>query len=208
MNYVPPKVNASKPVERIDMTLGRLDEIEKDILLRRHIERYAIVRQFVYGQVVDFACGVGYGTYLLSKNPDVEHIYGVDIDQDAIDRANEEFGRPNITFVKNDIRDFRLDRADVLISLETAEHLEDPTIIFDFAVRSGVKEAIVSFPSKKTTHYNRFHMWDLTLQDISDIFSPNFIVHNSFSFTFDTQFVHLLRVERDGAGAKRYSRKA
>src|SRR4051812_16279353 len=43
--------------ERIGMTRSELETIEHDILRRRHVERYAIVRQFVYGRVVDCACG-------------------------------------------------------------------------------------------------------------------------------------------------------
>ena len=37
-----------------------------------------------------------------------------------------------------------------------------------FADRCGVREIVVSFPSKKTTHYNRHHHWDLTQQDVND----------------------------------------
>ena len=60
-----------KEMERIVIDKANIDSIEEDIIIRRGIERYMYVRQFVYGNVLDIACGEGYGSYLMSKNPDV-----------------------------------------------------------------------------------------------------------------------------------------
>ncbi|NKB43956.1 MAG: hypothetical protein GKS03_06710 [Alphaproteobacteria bacterium] len=60
-----------KADERLFIPRDQVETLEKDILLRRHVERYAVARQFVYGTVVDLACGCGYGTHILAKNPDV-----------------------------------------------------------------------------------------------------------------------------------------
>ena len=78
-------MNNPKVRERIYMSRNKLQEIETDILNRRHVERYAMVRQWCKGSVLDISCGVGYGTFLISKNPDVTKICGVDIDQEAIE---------------------------------------------------------------------------------------------------------------------------
>ena len=56
------------------------------------------MRQYVYGNVLDIACGVGYGSYLLAKNPDVKHIVGVDGDHEAADWANDNFASETIDF--------------------------------------------------------------------------------------------------------------
>jgi SAM-dependent methyltransferase len=195
-------------VERIEMTRSELETIEHDILRRRHVERYAIIRQFVYGRVVDCACGVGYGTWLLAKNPDVQHAYGVDVDADAIDAARREFTSPKIEFLQGDLASTNLDAIDVLVSLETIEHLPDPAELVRFAERAGAREVIVSFPSKKTTHYNPHHLWDLATSDIVDLFAASYVPIRTFDYTFDTTFVHLAVLNRRGAALKRYRFKA
>jgi SAM-dependent methyltransferase len=191
-------------VERIGMTRSELETIEHDILRRRHVERYAIIRQFMHGRIVDCACGVGYGTWLLAKNPDVTQAYGVDIDGEAIEAARQEFGSGKIEFIQGDIAKLKLEAIDVLVSLETIEHLPDPADLVRFAQRAGVREVIVSFPSKKTTHYNPHHLWDLTTSDITDLFADSHVPIRTFDYTFDTTFVHLAALDRHGAAPKRY----
>jgi SAM-dependent methyltransferase len=202
-----PRAGAQAPapvVERITLTREAADAVEQDILIRRHIERYAIVRQFVYGRTVDCACGVGYGTHLLAKNADVTRIYGVDADGPSIAHARQEFGGDKIEFVHGDIETVTLPDIDVLVSLETIEHLHDPRVLQDFCRRCGVRELMVSFPAKKTTHYNPHHHWDLSLQDVLEVFADDFVMINNFSYTFDTQFVHLARLPRTGARPRRF----
>jgi ubiquinone/menaquinone biosynthesis C-methylase UbiE len=194
----------SPVVERIRITRQEAEAIERDILVRRHIERYAIVRQFAYGRTVDCACGVGYGTHVLAKNADVTRIYGVDSDADSIAHARREFASDKIEFVLGDIASLTLPDIDFLVSIETIEHLPDPRAMAAFAQRSNVQEVLVSFPSKKTTHYNPFHYWDLTVQDVLEVFA-GYVMINDFSYTFDTQFVHLARLKRSGAPPRRFS---
>lgn len=192
-------------VERIGMTRGEAESIERDILIRRHIERYAIVRQFAYGRTVDCACGVGYGTHILAKNADIQKIYGVDNGADAIAHVRREFGGEKIEFVQGDLATLTIPNVDFLVSLETIEHLPDPRDLNAFAQRCNVQELMVSFPAKKTTHYNPHHYWDLTVQDVLEVFAEDYVMINSFSYTFDTQFVHLARLTRSGARPRRFS---
>lgn len=160
--------------ERIYLSLSELEKIEIDILNRRHIERYALIRQWLHGYVIDASCGCGYGTYLVSKNPDIKNIVGIDIDQSAIDWANDNFKSEKCNFRKIKIEDFE-SCADVLVSIETVEHLENPKILNDLAERSGVKEIFISYPSKKTTHYNKHHYRDFIDEEIMRLF-PSFKV--------------------------------
>lgn len=88
-----------KEMERIIIDREGIDNIEEDIIIRRGIERYMYVRQFVYGNVLDIACGVGYGSYLMSKNPDVVKITAVDKSEKAIANARESFQKNNIEFI-------------------------------------------------------------------------------------------------------------
>lgn len=176
-------------LERIEVSKSYVDDIESDILYRRHIERYCLARKFLFGDVLDVACGVGYGAYLISKNPDITKVDGYDLNATAIRSANLNFGSENVKFFESDMSVIQ-GSYDCLLSLETIEHLDDPREIENLARRCGVKEILLSFPNKKTTHYNRFHKWDITLADIQIIFSDYLIIDN-FDF-YDSTFVRLI----------------
>jgi 2-polyprenyl-3-methyl-5-hydroxy-6-metoxy-1,4-benzoquinol methylase len=190
-------------MERIYITKDDLQQIEKNLMLLRHIERYGLIRQFLYGTVLDCACGVGYGTYLCSQNPDVEMMIGIDIDKGAIDWAKKSFGSDKIIFEKCAIEDFYNPNIDILVSLETIEHLNDPGILVGLADRCNVKEILISFPTKKTTHYNKFHYYDLTRQDILDLFE-NFAETQIFDQANEFLILHLIRQKKKSTPKKRY----
>lgn len=156
-------------VERIYLGKKAIDEMETQISLQRHIERYGMIRQWCGGVVLDVACGCGYGSYLVAKNPDVESMIGVDNSKDAIKFAQSNFSTSKLQFIQSEIKDFEL-KADVLISLETIEHLPDPLKLAELAERCQVSKVIVSFPSKKTTHYNFYHFHDFQVIDLERIF--------------------------------------
>jgi len=77
----------NKADERLFIPRAETEVLEQDILRRRHIERYAVAGSFVHGVTVDSACGCGYGTHILSKNPDVTRAYGIDMSADAVEFA-------------------------------------------------------------------------------------------------------------------------
>lgn len=163
-------MNNPKVRERIYMSRNKLQEMETDILNRRHVERYAMVRQWCKGSVLDISCGVGYGTFLISKNPDVTKVCGVDIDQETIDYANAEFKNKKTNYICDAIENYT-GKHDMMISLETIEHLEDPYILKALADRCNIDLIFLSYPSKKTTHYNLYHYHDFNDDDVMSIFN-------------------------------------
>lgn len=189
--------------ERLFLPKAEVEDLERDILRRRHVERYAVARQFVYGATADMACGCGYGTHILAKNPDVTKAFGVDMYDKAIEFAEEEYGSDRVSYVCGPIETVDLGHLDTLVSIETIEHLDDPKTLNDFADRHTIETLVVSFPIKKTTHYNKFHKWDLKTQDLSDIFF-NYEITREFLFQYDTCFVCMVRHNRPGAPEKRW----
>jgi hypothetical protein len=189
--------------ERLFIPKKETETLESDILRRRHIERYAVARQFVYGRTADLACGCGYGTYILSKNPDVTEAIGIDMSDEAIAFATKEYGSDRVSYVNGNPTDVKLGLLDTMVSIETIEHLEDPKMLNTFAEHHAVETLVVSFPIKKTTHYNKFHRWDLKTQDVIDIFY-NFTMHREFMFQYDTCFVCMVRHHRPGTTEKRW----
>ena len=180
-----------EPVERIYMSSDELSTMERDILNRRHIERYAMVRQWCYGTVLDFACGCGYGTNLISKNPDVYKIFGVDIDKSAIEWANDNFNNDKSEFLCQDIDSFS-EKVDVLISLETIEHIKDTSVIPSLAERLEIPKIFLSFPSKKTTHYNKYHYYDFNTQQICDLL-PGYILVEEIELHKEVKILNFVR---------------
>ena len=134
----------------------------------RHTERYMAVRSKVYGNVLDLACGTGYGSYILSTNPDVKHVFGVDLSDNAIAFANKEYADDKIAYYNN-IFDIKND-VDILVSIETIEHIENINTLPDIAKNFNIKELIISYPHIKSTHFNSYHFHDFNTQQIKDLF--------------------------------------
>ncbi len=195
-----------KEMERIVIDKKDIDNIEEDIIIRRGIERYMYARQFVYGHVLDIACGEGYGSYLMSKNPDVTKITAFDKSEQAVANANKNFSKDNIKFVVG-VPETVEGKFDFLVSLETVEHLSEPDVLKEMALRCHIPEIIISFPSKKTTHYNKYHMWDFTKEDMLRLFREYeccrvYDIH-------DSTIMNFVKIERNGYTLpKRYWKNA
>jgi predicted RNA methylase len=177
-------------VERILLSKEDFLNYERVIRYHEHLRRYGALRRFCYGHVLDFACGCGYGTYMLSGNPDVTKITGIDIDAEAIQWAKKEFTAPKIEFLQADVQQIT-GTFDTLVCLETIEHIKDTSIIPKMVERCSIDNLIVTYPDKKSTHFNPFHFHDFVMQDIVDLF-PNHIVYHAYRFV-DVQTVLLTR---------------
>ncbi len=189
----PPGDRAVQVDQRIYLPRTELVEIEQRIRLERHVERYSLLRQFAKGVVCDAACGCGYGTYLLSTNPDVDLAIGVDADSSALEFAEREYRTERTQFSLGSLDAFTSPtKIDMLFSVETIEHLVDPTVLVDCVERNAINHVIVTYPSKKTTHYNRFHHHDFKVQDILDLFD-GFTCYRHFNWREEFDVVFLLR---------------
>ena len=183
----------TKADQHIYLSRNQLLEIEQKIRIQRHVERYALLRQFAKGVVCDAACGCGYGSYLLSTNPDVTTVIGVDADEDIIAFAQKEYEGDKTKFFNVNIGVWVSDRKiDMLFSVETIEHIENKDILPDFCDRNNINHVILTYPSKKTTHYNPYHLYDFNLQDILDIFNK-FICYRHFNWEYEFDVVFLIR---------------
>lgn len=89
---------------------------------RAHLARYFLARGYLQSsdRVVDAACGYGYGSKLLSSV--CSQITGIDNNQGVIDRARQKYS--NINFLCADLNSCKIPDCDVLVSLETIEHLQ------------------------------------------------------------------------------------
>jgi 2-polyprenyl-3-methyl-5-hydroxy-6-metoxy-1,4-benzoquinol methylase len=192
MNPAPLNVN-KKADQHIYLKREQLLEIEQKIRIQRHVERYALLRQFAKGVVCDAACGCGYGSFLISTNPDVTSVIGIDANKEIIDFAKQEYDTPKTQFFNVDLNEWVSDiKIDMLFSVETIEHIESWNTLPNFCDRNSINRVILTYPSKKTTHYNPYHLYDFKLQDIIDIFDK-FICYRHFNWEYEFDVVFLTR---------------
>lgn len=96
------------------------------IMYGEHIGRYEAVVKLVEGKIVlDVASGSGYGSYELAKK--AKKVIGVDVSEEAIKYSKSNYKGVNLDFIKSDGLRIPLDdkSIEVIISMETIEHIED-----------------------------------------------------------------------------------
>jgi 2-polyprenyl-3-methyl-5-hydroxy-6-metoxy-1,4-benzoquinol methylase len=93
-----------------------------------HLDRYkfAVRHARRVPRILDLGCGVGYGSRLLKDSNPQATVVGVDISQDAVDYAARHYSHGNVSFVRSDAMTFEDDPFDVVVSLETIEHVSEP----------------------------------------------------------------------------------
>src|SRR5690606_5658101 len=107
-------------MERLDLLSPPHDSsLEASI----HLARYACVIPFVKDKVVlDVACGEGYGSALL-KLYGAARVVGVDISNEAIDKARSTFSESGAEYIVSDVAEleslFPAGSFDVIVSIET-----------------------------------------------------------------------------------------
>jgi len=118
---------ATKPEYSGERQVGKnLEEIRLD-----HLNRYKFASKYINKDnslVTDAACGVGYGSYLLSELENVISIQSLDISKEALTHAKKYFFSDKIDYTEMDIEhdDLMIKKSDYYISFETIEHLPSP----------------------------------------------------------------------------------
>jgi hypothetical protein len=79
------------------------------------------------------------------------------------------------------------------VCIETIEHLKNPIELVDLFRRLNVDEAIITYPSRKTTHYNPYHFHDFSIEDIKSLFFPHYEVFDQYQYHREFTYVFLRR---------------
>lgn len=138
-----------------------------------HLHRYSIALKFVKNKtVVDIACGVGYGSAIISKI--ATEVIGIDIDSYTISEAKKKYKSSNLSFLVGSADNIPIESSsvDIIVSFETIEHHdrhEEMYIEIKRILRpDGV--LIISSPDKKyysdiKNKVNPFHIKELYLDE-------------------------------------------
>lgn len=154
--------------------------------VRRHIARYNLALALcVDKNVLDLACGTGYGTYLISKV--ALEVTGVDIDEDTVRCAQSEYDPAdyvsNINFIAYDaidyLKEWNPNLFDTLVCFETLEHLDNEQLsTFTKNISNKIKNGghiIYSVPLDEEKGWNPHHKQVFNLNTAREIFDLKFV---------------------------------
>ena len=148
-----------------------------------HWHRYHFAARWAANRnVLDVACGEGYGSALLARH--ASHVTGVDISPQAIEHAKSAYsGLRNASFVcagctRLPIPDASIDLA---VSFETLEHIEAQESFLDELARVLKPDGVllISCPNKREYSDNRgfvneYHVRELYRDELATLLSARF----------------------------------
>lgn len=147
-----------------------------------HLHRYAIALEYCKDkEILDIACGEGYGTQLLSKV--AKRAIGMDISAEAIRHASSKYVNQNISFQVAEAHNIPLSDCsiDVVVSFETIEHHDKHEDMIKEIIRILRPDGllILSSPDKKyysqiRNYTNPFHVKELTKDELIELISKYF----------------------------------
>jgi len=155
-------------VERI--VPDELDPNERS--LHEHLERYELAASLLSfnDEVVDAACGVGYGSVMLAKK--CKYLFGYDVSEKAIFHAVKQYQSTNIKFEVRDLDQEPLPECDVFVSFETVEHLKCPEEFLEKAKSRTRRLILISTPIMPTKNVNPFHLHDFNKEQVEKLLIP------------------------------------
>lgn len=148
-----------------------------------HYHRYALVLDAVCDkQVLDVACGEGYGSAMMASA--ASSVHGLDVSEEAVAHARVTYlHQSNLAFSVGSATDMPFGDAafDVVVSFETIEHLLEQEKMLDEIRRvlrpNGI--LIISSPNRpvysgESGEHNEFHVKELDFIEFDSLLRPRF----------------------------------
>jgi SAM-dependent methyltransferase len=155
---------------------------ENDQIKLAHIARYEFAQKYIKNRsVIDVACGSGYGSRIL-KEGGSKKVVGIDNSVDAIEYAERNYSGTEIEFDLDDALNLsRYGKADIIVSLETIEHLREPEFFLREVAKTMFHDGsfIVSTPCREGGKFgdvpqNRFHYQEWSLSEFEKLLKSYF----------------------------------
>lgn len=153
-----------------------------------HLERYRFLGPYVKNnKVLDIACGVGFGSRLIMEAGASQYV-GVDISEESIQYAKQQFRSENVSFIAGDVCSFKSIKSfDVVICFETIEHVSCYRSALNnlFSVLSPCGVLIISSPNRLITSPKALHLADKPVNKFhTQEFTPNELVNELIATGF------------------------
>lgn len=149
-------------------------------ILALHLKRYDFARRWCEGaEVLDAACGVGYGSAHLAEVS--RRVVGLDCSAEAIAEARRDYTRQNVEFVEGDVLalPFAARSFDVVCAFEAIEHLDDQRAFVREAARVLRSDGTLLASTPRVARTNRapanpFHRAELSAEDFEALLEERF----------------------------------
>jgi SAM-dependent methyltransferase len=144
-----------------------------DGIRRDHVARYEWATKSLpqNSRVIDVACGVGYGAFILAQAG--HSVLAFDRDAEAIAYARQNYAHENISFrccEASDLAGYLQNSYDAAICFEIVEHIADPLPILK-AARAAAPLLLVSVPNESVFPFRNyaFHHRHYTRQEFETL---------------------------------------
>lgn len=140
-----------------------------------HIARYLTAKEHCAGRkVLDIACGEGYGSWLMAEWG-AQSVLGVDVSSTAIASADKRFSNERVRFATGPGEELKRitsgQRFDLIVSLETIEHVDDPHVFLENIRDAATPNATIIISAPNDYWYydlggqNEFHKRRFTFEE-------------------------------------------
>ncbi|MEP7108058.1 MAG: class I SAM-dependent methyltransferase [Ferruginibacter sp.] len=176
-----------------------------------HLHRYAVALSLIKGKdVIDIACGEGYGSNLMSEN--AKSVTGIDISAEAIAHAGNKYKRHNLRFLCGSAIAFPCEdkSIDVVVSFETLEHHDKHNEMMLEIVRVLKKDGLLIISTPEKLNYNKidkdnpFHVKELDFREFEKLITYFFHFHSFLAQSYFHGSV-ILPVGEKGTHTKEYN---
>jgi len=147
-----------------------------------HLHRYWSVVKLCQGKdVLDIACGEGYGSYTLAQV--ARSVIGVDVARQAVEHAQQKYKGAGLSFLEGSCQSIPAPphSFDVVVSFETLEHIVEHEEFMQEIKRVLRSDGllIISTPDKHiysdiTNYKNEFHVRELYEQQFDQLLKEKF----------------------------------
>jgi len=175
--------NVSKTAERI--VPKNFKSKEEYLIYLRHLFAYSYSRDQMQKEniVLEIGCGEGYGTHFISEK--ISKIIGLDIDNDTIKRASEEYQSEFCIFQKYDgIKiPFEDNVFDIVVSFQVVEHIKDDENFISEAYRVLKRGGLFILTTPNRIHrlksdqkpWQKFHIREYSAMQLRELLCNVFI---------------------------------
>jgi SAM-dependent methyltransferase len=146
-----------------------------------HIASYEFALDYVKNKkVLDYGCGTGYGTYMLSKF--AQSVVGVDVSGESVAYAKEHFVSDNVIF--KDINELGNEKYDVIVSFQVIEHVKNDKTYINSLKKllnpNGV--LLLTTPNKQgrifnyiQIPWNKYHLKEYSIKSMGNLLKRFFV---------------------------------
>jgi SAM-dependent methyltransferase len=121
------------------------------------------------GSLLDVGCGLGDGLIYLMRNcPRVNKLYGIDVSEKAISIGKQNPSLSRVDLFQHDIMQPLTSIYDVVICLQSLEHVTDPKIAVRNLINAAGSLVIFSAPYRNRRPDIR-HIWGFEKNDFLDV---------------------------------------